>query len=192
MSPSGPERRFAAAQQISRFRSVADDDGVNVSLYHCKSAGGAEPGNRVGDVYEVCAQAAKSIIWCDLPRLVDRLIDRMQRRKGVGRIVRGTVAEMRALATRRPVKFKMIVVQTGITKANLDAKLAEVLAAANSHLVRAGHGELEVWQALELRAGDGVATDATIGVFLRQPSFEPCLFEPESLVSGKPNFRRGD
>lgn len=123
----------------------AADDGVNVSLYHCKSAGGAAPGNRVGDVYEVCAQAVKSIIWCDLPRLVDRLIDRMQRRKGVGNLVRGTVAEMRALATRRPVKFKMIVVQPGITKGNLDPKLAEVLAAANSHLVRAGHGELEVW-----------------------------------------------
>lgn len=121
------------------------EDGVNVSLYHCKSAGGAEPGNRVGDVYEVCAQAVKSIIWCDLPRLVDRLIDRKQRGKGVGKLVRGTVAEMRALATRRPVKFKMIVVQPGITKGDLDAKLAEVLAAANSHLIRAGHDELEVW-----------------------------------------------
>ena len=69
----------------------------------------------------------------------------MQRGKGGGKLVRGTVAEMRALATQRPVKFKMIVVQPGITKANLDAKLAEVLAAANSHLVRAGHDELEVW-----------------------------------------------
>ena len=67
----------------------AAEDGVHVTLYHCKAAGGAEPGNRVGDVYEVCAQAVKSIIWCDLPRLVDRLIDRMQRGKGVGKLVRG-------------------------------------------------------------------------------------------------------
>jgi hypothetical protein len=103
------------------------------------------PGNRVGDVYEVCAQAVKSIIWCDLPRLIDRLIDRMERRKGVGRLVRGDVATMRALALRRPVRFGMVVVQPGVTKSGLEPRLAEVLAAANSHLVRAGHDELEVW-----------------------------------------------
>lgn len=123
----------------------APDGGVNVILYHCKAAGGMEPGNRVGDVYEVCAQAIKSIIWCDLPRLVDRLIDRMQRRKGVGKLVRGDVANMRALASRRPVRFGMVVVQPGVTKSGLEARLAEVLAAANSHLVRAGHDKLEVW-----------------------------------------------
>ena len=121
------------------------DDGVSVTLYHCKGAGGAEPGNRVGDVYEVCAQAVKSIIWCDLPRLVDRLLDRRQRRKGLGKLVRGDEATMRALATRRPVKFGMVVVQPGITKGGLEPKLAEVMAAANYHLIRAGHDELEVW-----------------------------------------------
>jgi hypothetical protein len=123
----------------------AADDGVSVTLYHCKGAGGVQPGSRVGDVYEVCAQAVKSIIWCDLPRLVDRLLDRRQRGKGVGTLVRGNEATMRALATRRPVKFGMVVVQPGITKGGLEPRLAEVLSAASYHLVRAGHEELEVW-----------------------------------------------
>ncbi|WP_316163437.1 DEAD/DEAH box helicase [Bradyrhizobium sp. SZCCHNRI20481] len=123
----------------------AADDGVDVTLYHCKGAGGPEPGNRVGDVYEVCAQAVKSMIWCDLPRLVDRSIDRMQRRKGVGKLVRGDVTMMRELATRRPVEFGMVVVQPGITKANVEPRLAEVLAAANYYLIRGGHHQLEVW-----------------------------------------------
>jgi hypothetical protein len=35
----------------------AANEGVSVSLYHCKGAGGAESGNRVDDVYEVCAQS---------------------------------------------------------------------------------------------------------------------------------------
>ena len=39
----------------------------------------------------------------------------------------------------------MIVVQPGITKVGIEQRLAEVLAAANFHLVRAGHDELEVW-----------------------------------------------
>jgi hypothetical protein len=121
------------------------DGGVNVILYHCKSAGGAEPGNRVGNVYEVCAQAVKSIIWCDLPRLVGRLLDRMQRKKGVAKLIRGDEATMHAMAIRRPVKFGMVVVQPGVSKGGLEQKLAEVLAAANYHLVRAGHDALEVW-----------------------------------------------
>jgi len=121
------------------------DGGVTVTLYHCKGAGAAEPGNRVGDVYEVSAQAVKSIIWCDLPRLVDRLLDRLQRKKGVAKLVRGDVVTMQELAKRRPVKFGMVVVQPGITKGGLEPRLAEVLAAANYHLVRAGHAELEVW-----------------------------------------------
>lgn len=52
---------------------------------------------------------------------------------------------MHALATRRPVKFGMVVVQPGITKGGLQPRMAEMLAAANYHLVRAGHEELEVW-----------------------------------------------
>lgn len=123
----------------------AGDDGVDVTLFHCKGAGGAQPGNRVDDVYEVCAQAVKSMIWCDLPRLVDRSIDRMRRKKGVGQLVRGDVALMQELATRRPVKFGMVVVQPGITKANVEQRLAEVLAASDYYLVRGGHQRLEVW-----------------------------------------------
>ena len=69
----------------------------------------------------------------------------MQRRKGVGRLVRGDVELMRELATRRPVKFGMVLVQPGITKANLEPRLAEVLAASNYYLIRGGHQQLEVW-----------------------------------------------
>lgn len=123
----------------------AAHDGVDVTLYHCKGAGGAQPGNRVDDVYEVCAQAVKSMIWCDLPRLVDRSLDRMRRGKGVGRLVRGDEARMLELATRRPVKFGMVVVQPGISRGNLEPRLAEVLAASSYYLVRGGHQQLEVW-----------------------------------------------
>ena len=69
-----------------------------------------------------------------MPRLVDRLLGRRQRRKGVGKLVRGDEAIMRALATRRPVKFGMVVVHSGITKGGLEPRLAEVLSAANLSL----------------------------------------------------------
>lgn len=52
---------------------------------------------------------------------------------------------MLELATRRPVKFGMVVVQPGISKGNLEPRLAEVLAASSYYLVRSGHQQLEVW-----------------------------------------------
>lgn len=36
---------------------------VEVELYHAKKSGGGEEGDRVGDVYDVCGQANKSIVW---------------------------------------------------------------------------------------------------------------------------------
>ena len=34
-----------------------------ITLYHCKGSSGEKPGNRVGDIYEVCEQVIKSSIW---------------------------------------------------------------------------------------------------------------------------------
>lgn len=119
--------------------------GVEVELYHCKGAGGSAPGNRVDDVYEVSAQAVKSQIWCDLPRLADRLTGRFARKTGMAAFIRGDTASMAQISSLRPVRFQMVVVQPGVTKGNLEQKIAEVLAAANSHLIRAGHRSMKVW-----------------------------------------------
>lgn len=99
-------------------------------MLHCIIArvqAAPNPATVFDDVYEVCAQAVKSMIWCDLPRLVDRSLDRMRRGKGVGRLVRGDEARMLELATRQPIKFGMVVVQPGISRGNLEPRLAEVL-----------------------------------------------------------------
>lgn len=119
-----------------------DDGGIDVRLYHCKGSSGAAPGNRVNDVYEVCGQAVKSYIWCDLPRLVQRLAGRFDRRSGMAQFIRGDVAALKALARGRPSTFQMIVVQPGIARGSIDAKLSEVLAAANSHLISSGQLEM--------------------------------------------------
>lgn len=36
---------------------------IAVSLYHCKASGGRKAGARVDDIYEVCGQTIKSLIW---------------------------------------------------------------------------------------------------------------------------------
>ena len=118
------------------------DGGADVRFFHCKSSSGANPGNRVSDVYEVCGQAVKGISWCDLPRLVDRLLGRFNRKAGMAKFVRGDAAQMQGFSTLRPVHYQMVVVQPGIAPGVMDQKLGEVLGAANTHLVNAGHLEL--------------------------------------------------
>lgn len=121
------------------------DGGVNVSLYHCKGSGASQAGNRVGDVYEVCGQAVKSAIWCDLPRLAARISSRANRRTGVAQFLKGSLDLLMEFAAIRTVWFEMVVVQPGISKENIEAKLGEVLASASHHLLRAGHQSLKVW-----------------------------------------------
>ncbi|GJE41131.1 DEAD/DEAH box helicase [Methylobacterium soli] len=121
------------------------DGGVGVTFYHCKGSSGSAAGNRVDDVYEVCGQAVKGIIWCDLERLIERLSARFARGTGMAQFIRGDEAAMRALSSARPVRFEMVIVQPGISQKDLEQKLGEVLAAADAHLVRAGHSELGVW-----------------------------------------------
>lgn len=115
-----------------------EDGGVDVRFYHCKGASGEGPGNRVGDVYEVCGQAVKGFIWCDLRRLVKQLVSRFGRKTGMAQFIRGTEAELKALVSSKPVTFQMIVVQPGIARGAIEPKLAEVLGAANSHLETSG------------------------------------------------------
>jgi superfamily II DNA or RNA helicase len=119
-----------------------EDGGIDVKLYHCKGSSGAEPGNRVGDVYEVCGQAVKCVIFCDLPRMVGRLAGRFSRKSGMAQFIKGDIDQLKALSRTRPFTFQMIVVQPGISQMNIESKLSEVLGAANAHLASAGMLEM--------------------------------------------------
>lgn len=128
--------------------AIRADGGADIRFFHCKSSSSTNPGNRVGDLYEVCGQAVKGIIWCDLPRLVDRLLGRFARKAGMAKFIRGDAAQLRAFSTLRPVHYQMVVVQPGIARGVMDQKLGEILGAANTHLVNAGHLELATMGAM--------------------------------------------
>ena len=36
---------------------------ITVDLYHCKYSSAPAPGSRIGDMYEVCGQAQRSVLW---------------------------------------------------------------------------------------------------------------------------------
>ena len=117
---------------------LRDDGGVDVRFYHCKGSSGPSPGNRVADVYEVCGQAVKGYIWCDIARLVKRLSNRHKNKSGMAEFVRGDEEVLKTFARARPATFQMIVVQPGIRRGVIEPKLSEVLGAANSHSLSSG------------------------------------------------------
>ncbi|MCP5699382.1 hypothetical protein NL355_27320, partial [Klebsiella pneumoniae] len=53
---------------------------VDITLFHCKGAGGAPSGGRVDDVYEVAGQLVKSVFYCDVSVLLAHMEDRMSQR----------------------------------------------------------------------------------------------------------------
>lgn len=146
-----------------------------ISLYHCKGAGDTKAGARVDDLYEVCGQAVKSVIWTHNEK---RFFGRMKERErkcrekfrksgGVfsGSLIDLKYSEFSTIIENRetkflkgatkfpgienairelPVLYEIAVVQPGLKKAGLPQKLAEILAAADEHLLKARCEKLRV------------------------------------------------
>ena len=122
-------------------------DRVSVTLFHCKGAGGESPGSRVGDVYEVCGQAVKSVIYADPTLLLERIERRYSSGAGAARFVYGDVNDLKELVgSRGPAlfDFEMVVVQPGISRATMSEAMANILAAANDYLVQGGFRSLRI------------------------------------------------
>ncbi|GAA5192468.1 hypothetical protein GCM10023322_52120 [Rugosimonospora acidiphila] len=76
-----------------------DHDGLLIRLVHCKYSHGETAGTRVADLYEVCSQAQKSIMWrrSDLRPFFRTLDDRArkkQKREGVSPFEVGDIKKL--------------------------------------------------------------------------------------------------
>ena len=122
-----------------------DNDHVLVRLYHVKGSSDTLPGERVEDVYQVCGQVIKSLIWLKRDRdLQKKLRERFA--KG-SKCVRGDKDEIDALFIRgreTGFRYQMVIVQPGVSKKKFGQKLGEVLAAAAHYLKHAGAEKLLV------------------------------------------------
>jgi superfamily II DNA or RNA helicase len=139
------------------FSLVFDDDGAGetadvvaieeerdslvVELYHCKYIGGEGVGKRVKDLYEVCGQAQKCVRWIEKPsKLFTRLLAREpKKRKGktatryeVG--TPGDLMRIREKSRRQHVRFRMFIVQPGLSKAGSTREQLELLGVTDNYL----------------------------------------------------------
>lgn len=116
------------------------DASVNIDLFHCKFSRENEPGSRVGDLYEVCGQAEKSIKWCaDYKQIIDHMKRRELASRG-GRDTRievGSLAKIMEIKNRMravPVKMSITIVQPGIDSQSISSDMATLLNGTASYL----------------------------------------------------------
>ena len=119
-----------------------DGGHVTVRLYHCKFSSSDAPGARVGDLYEVCGQAQRSVRRCERPqRLIDRLLKREGDRLRNGkpsRFEEGSVEDIKQLRSQRKqleYRFEIYVVQPGYSVAAKNSTHGQVLASTESFVI---------------------------------------------------------
>ena len=115
---------------------------INFHLYHCKFSGGDRPGARVSDLYEVCGQAEKSIMWNDnVLEIVQRMIERENIRKknyDETRFEKGDLQKLQML--KKMVKsgyeteFEVSIVQPGVSISKITNSMKQIILATDTYL----------------------------------------------------------
>ncbi len=130
------------AGEIADVIAIFDNDKeIDIQFYHCKYAHGEKPGARVADLYEVCAQAEKSVKWCQQPtRIIDRLIKReaARQKEGYSRFEVGSIRKLQEIKNKMrvyPVGIGMTIVQPGVDKHLLNADMLRIISGTASCLM---------------------------------------------------------
>lgn len=106
-----------------------------IVLYHCKGTKEAAPGDRVDDMYEVCGQAVKSVVWANRTRLAQKI----KKERASREYLKGDKAKALTildLFASQALPLEIVVVQPGLASATLpkSRKMADLLGAVENHL----------------------------------------------------------
>lgn len=113
---------------------------INIELYHLKFSHGDDPGRRINDLYEVCGQAQKSVIWKAKGTfdLLKRMIKRTQGTKKQ-RIETGDIKLLTLIKEKSKKyyssQYKVFVVQPGLSISKVSDPQLEILAVTENHLM---------------------------------------------------------
>jgi hypothetical protein len=116
------------------------DNRLEILLAHCKYSGGDAPGARVGDLYEVCGQAAKCHkAKSDVPRTLDRAIRRELERSRRGRagLIAGTLDTLRQIRDecwRLDPVVTVLIAQPGLSRKAMSVEQSELLGCIQLYL----------------------------------------------------------
>lgn len=118
---------------------------IDVEFYHCKYSSGDTPGARIGDLYVVCGQAQTSVRWMASNEkrtdLFTHLLRREAKRQSDGRPTRFERGNIRLVQTLRemtyttPMTLKIVVVQPGVSKAEVSDQQLRLLSVTDNYLM---------------------------------------------------------
>lgn len=131
------------AGEIADIVTIKEKDNeINFEFYHCKYAHGEKPGSRLADLYEVCGQVEKSVLWKN--NVID-ILERMKLRekkrlenKSVSRFEKGDLKKIERL--KRKLKFvkatlKIYIVQPGVSASKITPEMHQLLCGTQAYLL---------------------------------------------------------
>ena len=115
---------------------------IVIEFYHCKFSIRATPGGRIGDLYNICGQAQKSVNWMENPtELFDHLLRReaiRENKKMISRFERGNQDDLwkiKEISRGLPIELKVFIVQPGLSKSNASTAQLELLSVTENYLM---------------------------------------------------------
>ncbi len=129
-----------------------NDECIYIHLYHLKYAKGGKIGKGIGNFYEVCGQAQKSIKWKHKKpsEFFERLCHREIKKKNGNersRVEKGTIEDIEKLITignRKPVKYEVSIVQPSLSKQNTSDDILTLLGVTENYLKEVANINLNV------------------------------------------------
>ncbi|MEK4246588.1 DEAD/DEAH box helicase family protein [Psychrobacillus sp. FSL K6-2684] len=115
---------------------------IQFHFYHCKYSSEAQSGARVSDLYEVCGQTEKSIMWNDNAiELIQRMIEREKIRVKNYSDTRFEKGDLETLYTVKKmvkvgfeISLEISIVQPGVSVSKMTSSMKQVILATDTYL----------------------------------------------------------
>lgn len=135
---------------IVAIKDLAEE--IKVEFYHLKYASGGSVTNDIKNLYEVCGQAQKSLIWKykDGHKFINHLIKRefLKNKVSQTRLKKGTLDDLdkllQVVKTIKPLTYNIYIVQPGFSKQNASNQILNLLGVTANHLKKQGNIDLKV------------------------------------------------
>lgn len=121
-----------------------EKDKLRINLYHLKYAKDGIISNRIGNFYEVCGQAQKSIHWKhkDGNEFITHLLRREKKKysgQECSRLEKGSIADLEKLLTlvkiQIPVEYENYIVQPGVSSNDISDEILTLLGVTENYLM---------------------------------------------------------
>ncbi|WP_077319092.1 DEAD/DEAH box helicase [Virgibacillus proomii] len=129
------------AGEIADIVAIAEQEkSIRIDFFHCKYSHRKKPGSRVGDLYEVCGQADKSVFWKQDPiGMIGRMIHRENlriRENKPSRFEKGDITALKAIKNKlliQPSELHIMIVQPGVNGAEITKEMHSILSTSHSY-----------------------------------------------------------